>query len=170
MNFYFNTPKKLELNKGLILPRGTHLFLENENAKEHRLGEDEGATYRVIIDDESFFNPFRECDTKPIIKAYLNPVQFAGKTYSRDEFIKTVLLNKDTNKAAILWKHTRKILEIEGYLAAYYLDGAMMCLYLLEDIRAFVTDRVGYHARVSFRDAKGYDPITQGGIQRIQTN
>lgn len=168
MNVYFNTQEDLTVNRGLVLPRGTHLYLENENAKEHRLGEDRCATYRLIVDDEDFFNPFRECDIKPIMEAYSNPVQFGSRSYSRKEFINKVLLNKDTNKAAIVWKHTKAILRIEGYLAAYYLDGAMMCLYLLEDIRVFVTDRVGYHARVSFRDAKGYDPITLGGVMKIK--
>lgn len=170
MNYYFNTKEALDLNQGFILKKGTALYLECENAKEHRLGEDYCSTYRVIIDDHAFFNPFRYNDLLSIREGYPNIVQFAGKSYSRNEFINLILLDKDSNKAAIRMRHTRELLKVEGYIAAYYLDGTMMCAYLLEDVRCYITDRVGYHARVSFRDAKGYDPITNNQVQRIQTN
>jgi hypothetical protein len=78
-------------------------------------------------------------------------------------------LNIDTNKAAIVWKHTRAILKLQHYTTAYYLNGAMMCLHLLDNMNSMVTDRVGYHARVSFRDTKDYDPVIGNTVEQIKT-
>lgn len=168
MNVYYNTSAQLETNQNIFLKKGTTLFLENENAKEHRLGEDTCATYRLLIDDQDFFNPFCNLHLEGVIECYTNPVQFGGRSYPRDEFFEQVFLNTDTNKAAIIWKHTRNVLKLQRYTAAYYLEGAMMCLYLLDNMYAKITDRVGYHARVSFRDAKGYDPVNGSIIRKVK--
>lgn len=167
MNVYLNTTRTLSVNETVFLREGTTLFLESENAKEHRLGEDQCTTYRLLIDDQNFFNPFREIDMDGLEQYYPNPVQFGGRTYPRADFFETIFLNKDTNKAAIIWKHTREVLKLQQYRGAYYLEGAMMSVHLLSNMNAMVTDRTGYHARVSFRDAKGHDPVTGDIIVKV---
>lgn len=166
MNAYINSSELLGLNQSLILQQGTTLYLEHENAKEHGLAEDKNITYRIILSDQYFFNPFSNDDLSKIYFSYPETVSFGGKSYERKYFIKNILSDKDTNKAAICMKHTREALKIEGFQAAYYLDGAMMCLYLLDTTKGFVADKVSHHARVNFRNGKGYDPITGNLIIR----
>jgi hypothetical protein len=170
MNVYFNSKEDFKVNEQTMLSKGTVLFLEYDNAKDHRLGEDSMITWRLIVDDTYFFNPFRPHDLAEVAHGYADAFEFAGKSYTRNEFIAQKLLNRDSNKSAIVFKHTRELLKVEGYTAAYYIEGAMSAILLLNSQMATVADKVGHHARIEFRNKKGYDPITGNQVVKVSNS